>query len=508
MIVPRIPEHERYLEPFFGGGSVYFDAISADYCFANDINSDLMSFYSHVKSQHEGFFLELYKWIEQWERFSLSDREAMYYEVRDRHNSNSSSEVIRAIDFFLLRELAYGGMFRVNSNGEFNVPFGKSYGRKTDTLRNKVDHLRSELVIEKMQKINLHSFDFQQFINSEGGGGKRSSCLSILLTIVFSVSTGTMILILSINNGWRIASSPIPDNSCLLQKPHPSLKSCIFIVINCMWSFMTFVISSISKVAFPGIRDTLSLQIMTRISEKQLIVPALYLITRSSTRLSTTDLIRLLQELVKPTGEDLEILAGRNDSKFSQKVRNLVSHETLLKRDFVKHVASKGTTEFESTERGRKFVNNHIDQIETLLSFDLDESAPSYADIFNERPVQVIDDRVISEGELKKRTVEYRTRSTELRNAAYEHYKKNGRILCDACEFEFAMAYPDFGDGYIQIHHLKPVSFLTGERLNLDQAIQNVCPLCANCHQMVHIDSPPIPIDQLKAKMRVSYTYN
>ena len=173
MIVPRIPEHERYLEPFFGGGSVYFDAISADYCFANDINSDLMNFYSHVKSQHERFFLELYEWIEQWERFPLSGREVMYYEVRDRYNSNSSSKVIRAIDFFLLRELAYGGMFRVNSNGKFNVPFGKSYGRNTDILRNKVDHLRSELVIAKMQKINLHSFDFQQFINSERGEGQK-----------------------------------------------------------------------------------------------------------------------------------------------------------------------------------------------------------------------------------------------------------------------------------------------------------------------------------------------
>ena len=79
--------------------------------------------------------------------------------------------------------------------------------------------------------------------------------------------------------------------------------------------------------------------------------------------------------------------------------------------------------------------------------------------------------------------------------------------MCDACEFEFAMAYPDFGKGYIQIHHLKPVSFLTGEKLNIDQAILNVRPLCANCHQMVHTDNPPIRIDQLKARIRVSYTY-
>ena len=61
MIVPKIPRHERYLEPFFGGGggSVYFDTISARSCAVNDIHPDLMGFYSVVKNQCERFFSEL-----------------------------------------------------------------------------------------------------------------------------------------------------------------------------------------------------------------------------------------------------------------------------------------------------------------------------------------------------------------------------------------------------------------------------------------------------------------
>lgn len=43
----------------------------------------------------------------------------------------------------------------------------------------------------------------------------------------------------------------------------------------------------------------------------------------------TSDLITKLEKVMKPSGDDLEILEGRNDTKFSQKVRNLVSHKSL-----------------------------------------------------------------------------------------------------------------------------------------------------------------------------------
>ncbi len=61
-----------------------------------------------------------------------------------------------------------------------------------------------------------------------------------------------------------------------------------------------------------------------RIEEKQLILPALYIIWRDGP-VSTSKLIEELTAVFHPTGEDAEILAGRNDTKFSQKVRNLKS---------------------------------------------------------------------------------------------------------------------------------------------------------------------------------------
>lgn len=66
------------------------------------------------------------------------------------------------------------------------------------------------------------------------------------------------------------------------------------------------------------------------ITEKDLIIPALVAIyNKRDEGLSTQELIPIMREELTPKGEDLKILGGRNDDKFSQKVRNLKSHSSL-----------------------------------------------------------------------------------------------------------------------------------------------------------------------------------
>lgn len=64
-------------------------------------------------------------------------------------------------------------------------------------------------------------------------------------------------------------------------------------------------------------------------SERDLVLPALKLISESQEGLNTTELKEKLRLTLKPCGHDLEILQGRNDDVFSQKVRNLICHKTL-----------------------------------------------------------------------------------------------------------------------------------------------------------------------------------
>lgn len=64
---------------------------------------------------------------------------------------------------------------------------------------------------------------------------------------------------------------------------------------------------------------------MSNFTEKEIKIEAIIVIEEAG-EINTTDLIKELRERMQPDGDDLVILAGRNDDKFSQKVRNLVSH--------------------------------------------------------------------------------------------------------------------------------------------------------------------------------------
>ena len=67
---------------------------------------------------------------------------------------------------------------------------------------------------------------------------------------------------------------------------------------------------------------------------------------------------------------------------------------------------------------------------------------------------------------------------------------------CAICCFDFEKAYGELGKGYIQVHHLIPVSEGGGEEHMIDP-IWGLIPACPNCHAMLHKESPPIPPERL-----------
>ena len=93
---------------------------------------------------------------------------------------------------------------------------------------------------------------------------------------------------------------------------------------------------------------------MTQYSEHELVLPALALLDRYEAGLTTSDLIRELTTILKPDGSDADILAGRNDTYFSQKVRNLVSHRTLAEPGFETYDATR--QHHSITPAGRRYL--------------------------------------------------------------------------------------------------------------------------------------------------------
>lgn len=98
-----------------------------------------------------------------------------------------------------------------------------------------------------------------------------------------------------------------------------------------------------------------------RISEAELFKPALQIIAGYENGITTSQLIRQLGIVMKPVGEDLHILKDRNDVKFTQKVRNLISHRynknSIIKNGYVQYIPAKPSGILKITENGSALLS-------------------------------------------------------------------------------------------------------------------------------------------------------
>lgn len=139
-LIKHIPQYGgRYIEPFFGGGALYFH-LEPRKAIINDINSKLIAFYQGVKNDFENLSKELEeigkiykinrKKFEELKQKTPEQRvkdnnETLYYEIRDMFNDLVDKEYSDALLYFFINKTAYSGMIRYNSKGEFNVPYGR-----------------------------------------------------------------------------------------------------------------------------------------------------------------------------------------------------------------------------------------------------------------------------------------------------------------------------------------------------------------------------------------------
>lgn len=255
-----IPLFERYVEPFFGGGAVFF-ALEPKQSAINDLSVELMNFYKCIsnKELRINFKKEMYQLLDHWEKISeythlfeddfinlynehrnnklteiefgkkltelfenkimefngLFSEEFCVYPVKlakqieksvfhklvrtknkvDINNNFDKNEVLKNVEtafrsgfythlrslynksqkeqilsmekqtaiFYFIREFCYASMFRYNSNGEFNIPYG-GYAYNNKDFRKKIDDLFSEKVLNLLENAQIRNVDFEKFL--------------------------------------------------------------------------------------------------------------------------------------------------------------------------------------------------------------------------------------------------------------------------------------------------------------------------------------------------------
>ena len=123
-LLPHVPLHlSNYREPFLGGGALFFGICSRTTSFnahLSDANGELVNAYSVIKEFPE----ELIRLLSTFQREydSEVDKSAYFYRRRESRFTNPIESAARLI---FLNKTCYNGLYRVNSKGEFNVPFGR-----------------------------------------------------------------------------------------------------------------------------------------------------------------------------------------------------------------------------------------------------------------------------------------------------------------------------------------------------------------------------------------------
>jgi 5-methylcytosine-specific restriction protein A len=99
----------------------------------------------------------------------------------------------------------------------------------------------------------------------------------------------------------------------------------------------------------------------------------------------------------------------------------------------------------------------------------------------------------LPEGAVKQVLVNKYERSPRNRSACISYYGTK----CNVCDFDFGLTYGEFANDYIHVHHVIPVSEL-GPSYMVDP-INDLVPLCPNCHSAIHIKNPPLLPEELRS---------
>ncbi len=116
----RMPEnYNSYFEPFIGGGALFFE-LRPKKAFINDYNNELTNLYITVRDNPDELIDDVCK---------HKNESNYYYEVRaldrDEKAFNKLTNIQRASRFIFLNKTGFNGLYRVNSKGQYNVPFGR-----------------------------------------------------------------------------------------------------------------------------------------------------------------------------------------------------------------------------------------------------------------------------------------------------------------------------------------------------------------------------------------------
>lgn len=174
-LIERLPsdfeeqQNITYIEPFVGGGAMLFYMLThypnIKRAVINDVNIDLINCFLIIKNTPAILISSLKKIQEEYyQLISIESKAEYYYRMRDKYNKDELSQEDRIACFLFLNKTCFNGLYRVNTSGKFNVPFGRYKKPKIcDEKLIMADH-------EVLQKVDIYVGEYYNITKQIGEG--------------------------------------------------------------------------------------------------------------------------------------------------------------------------------------------------------------------------------------------------------------------------------------------------------------------------------------------------
>lgn len=135
-------EYKNYYEPFMGGAVIFFSIGIHKHAYLSDLNKELVDCYIEVRDHPNEVISRLDE---------MPNTEEDYYRIR---NESPADKVTQAARFIYLNQTSYNGLYRVNKEGKYNVPYG--------FRKRRYDSDRLLQASKKLQKVKICCEDFEK----------------------------------------------------------------------------------------------------------------------------------------------------------------------------------------------------------------------------------------------------------------------------------------------------------------------------------------------------------
>lgn len=205
-----------------------------------------------------------------------------------------------------------------------------------------------------------------------------------------------------------------------------------------------------------------------------------------------------LSDLLRSLPLDIERadpLKFRNVNGVAQKLANFMSLDK-------KNYTGKGLDG--ASKLDKILFEEFVDKKVQLRRLAMEITKAATDPLIKQKLFQIEEDEQTAQDIVEEGTILYKLHKVRERVPAIiklkkdDTLKKNGKLLCEVCGFDFHVSYGDIGKGFIECHHRTPLSSIT---TSTKTSLSDLALVCSNCHRMLHKDINTLSVEGLRERM-------